>query len=198
MRWPGVALIPPLLVVTYCSDKANDAEPSVERRGIGAATTAPLMRTTRPIDWDQSAGIFIGIQKFTEGSDLAVAYAADDAVDLTFLFTHELHLLRLERTCLLLSGVPSKKDSLAHLALLRDHLLVDERPDAEAILHAVDRASQRIGPDGILIISFATHGLTYRSTASSLSKRLLRNRTGSCSRACSSGSATHGPRGSYC
>lgn len=118
MRWPGVALILPLLVVIYCSDKANDCGTIRRARWHRRRDNCRRYcgRRGRSIGTNQR-GIFIGIQKFTEGSDLAVAYAADDAVDLTFLFTHELHLLRLERTCLLLSGGSSKKDSLAHLAL---------------------------------------------------------------------------------
>ena len=169
MHWQGVFLILPLLIAVSCGGDAPQTpppRPTVQRSPV-PVESAPLLPAARRIDWSQSAGVFIGVQTFHTGSDLEVAYAADDAVDLAFLFTHELQLLEPRRVVLLLAGHPAKERSRAQMETLRSEATLIEdgrgsaRVDADAIASALREQARNVGPDGILIVSFATHGLTH-------------------------------------
>jgi len=70
---------------------------------------AGVISVTPPthIDLHASAGLFVGVQKFTKDSSLAdVAFAVDDAVDLAYTISIEEHLVPPERVVLALSGQP--------------------------------------------------------------------------------------------
>lgn len=125
-----------------------------------------LARQTAPIDWQQSAGIFIGIEEFHGGTDRPgrVDFAADDATDLAWFFARErrpFEQLPADRTVLLLSGRPRKPESQQRLRELeRDSTVIRGCIDTATIYAQVDRFAQQVGRDGILVVSIATHGLT--------------------------------------
>lgn len=165
-----LAAILPLLIAVSCGDTPAAHPPALEMRSPEPVHVTPLLLTARPIDWSRSAGVFIGVQKFHDGSDLDVAFAADDAVDLAYLFTNELKLLKPERTALVLAGLPTKDSSRAKLEKLRRHvtLLEDNHPgaawarcvDAKTISATVRLQARMVGAGGLLVASFATHGVT--------------------------------------
>lgn len=135
-----------------------------ERKGY-----PPLAPAARPIRWEHSAGVFIGVQEFHAGAGLTVPYAADDAVDLAYLLTRELELLPPRRTTLLLAGRPSKDSSRRSLEELRMEATVvedDERGfgprkwiDAATVASAVRARAREVEQGGVLVLSIATHGL---------------------------------------
>src|ERR1051325_5660130 len=115
-----------------------------------------------PIDWDESAGVFIGIETFHAADrPLDVPFAADDATDLAYLFANELRLLPPARTVLMVSGRPSKERSRRHLEELRRsaHVVLDD-VDAKRVGEAIARQVPEVGPNGVLVLSIATHGYT--------------------------------------
>jgi hypothetical protein len=135
-----------------------------------------LPLNTGPIDWQASAGVFIGVERFHPGVDspAEVKYAADDAVDLAYLFTEELDLLPPARTVLLLSGRHHKSITQRHLADLASQATVlqemggddsqaakeDVSVKPELIYSQIASQAQKVGPRGVLILSIATHGFT--------------------------------------
>lgn len=175
MHWQRSLSILPLLISLSCG---TDETPQTATVGPPEPSRSPgveedeetLPAPARDIDWTRSAALFIGVQTFHDGSDLEVRYAADDAVDLAWLFVHELALLEPERTALLLAGVPAKETSRKHLAQLKGEvtlvqdgrrvLMREECINAETIAAAVRAQAARVGSGGILIVSFAGHGLS--------------------------------------
>jgi hypothetical protein len=151
---PGVLLL--FAGLTACAD--DTAQPQ------RSAVSAPAIAVTESIDWSESAGIFIGVETFRSATDAPsqVRYAADDAADLAWLFTQELpSLLRPDRTLLLLSGRPNKERSRAHLLTLqREGVAVVDDFDAGSIEAHIREHAAKVGNNGVLILSIATHGVT--------------------------------------
>jgi hypothetical protein len=119
---------------------------------------------TESIDWTQSAGVFIGIETFVSeaGAPPDVRYAADDATDLAWLFAKELpSLLPSDRIDLRLSGRPHKRTSLEHLLILqREGSVTGTGISPDSIYAHIRESAMKVGPDGVLILSIATHGYT--------------------------------------
>ncbi|NJL29938.1 MAG: hypothetical protein HC897_19600 [Thermoanaerobaculia bacterium] len=65
-----------------------------------------------------SAGLFVGVSHFEDPRFAPVPFAVDDAVDLAFVFSVELGLIRPERCVLALAGEPCKPQSAERLARL--------------------------------------------------------------------------------
>lgn len=172
-----IALLAVFIAFAGCrkeSPKPAAAGPSAKapeyERSMDPGDGAALIRSTREIDWMESAGVFVGIQSFHSDSDLDVEYAADDAVDLAYFLTTEMELLQPRNTAILLAGMPSKESSRAKLETLRGKAIVieDERwrlagrycVNGDLVSETVARMAREVGDDGILIVSFATHGVT--------------------------------------
>lgn len=131
-----------------------------------------------PIDWQESAAVFIGVEKFAAGEDWNVPFAADDATDLAYLFTLELKRLPADRAVLLLAGTPAKESSREHLRDLVKAgatIVLEGDPGSSRelgltphpvgtvvnqanVLARIEEQARRVGKYGILILSFATHG----------------------------------------
>ncbi len=167
------------IVLTGCRDDSresiSDSRESISARSAEVVDVASeerlpaAIKTTQPIDWQHSVGIFIGIERFLPGNDRPepVDYAADDATDLAYFFVKErpAELLPPTRTLLLLSGRPHKAQSLQRLQeLQRDATVILAEGavclDAAMINRELDRHAPEVGRDGILILSIATHGMT--------------------------------------
>lgn len=174
MHWQGIVFVLPLLMALSCDNNPQTPAAPVshtDQRGLAPDPELPPSLPSRPVDWFRSAGVFIGIQTFHGESDLEVPYAADDAVDLAWLFTHETKLLTPDRTALLLAGGPTKDESRRNLAALRHEvrLIEDDRHtsagaeclNVATIASVVREQARMVGPGGILIVSFATHGLSH-------------------------------------
>jgi hypothetical protein len=130
----------------------------------------------RTIDPKTSAALFVGVRDFPYDSTLAtVPYAVDDAVDLAYEFTMEQSpaLVVPARVILALSGEPQKDESQEKLKKLLA-AGAKRTPAAQSdILNSLESQSKSVESNGLLIVAFATHGVSdegtqYLLTASSL------------------------------
>lgn len=133
-------------------------------------------RPTGPAVASESAALFVGIRHFDEDSALTeVRFAVDDAIDLAHLMAIELDppLVDPKRAVLALSGDPQKPDSRARLDQLRAAKATIATASQADILKLLRTQSAAVGKQGLLIVSFATHGINdggaqHLLTASSL------------------------------
>ncbi|HEY2323698.1 MAG TPA: caspase family protein [Thermoanaerobaculia bacterium] len=109
---------------------------------------------------NESAALFVGVQRFTHPGLRQVRYAADDAVDLAYLFVSDprIHLVRPDRAVIALSGEPEKPESKEHLKTLRHMGVLIRHADQTDIVGLLRKQAARAGKNGILIVSLATHG----------------------------------------
>jgi len=138
--------------------------------GLASATVVPMMRHSRSVrpsvaelpapafDPERSAGLFVGVRTFEDGSTPDVPYAVDDAIDLAYAFACDsrVHLVAPRHVILALGGLPQKPESLQRLReLTEEGAEVHSAVDLEALL---DRQAALAGRSGLLIATFATHG----------------------------------------
>jgi hypothetical protein len=111
-------------------------------------------------DRSQSAALFIGVSKFTHRELASVPYAADDAVDLAYLFVNDRHvrLVPADRVVIALSGQPKKDESKKKLEILRREGATTRGASHTDILSLLNQQAARTGRGGILILSISTHG----------------------------------------
>jgi len=141
---------------------------------VATATLVPRAWTTRSVrllppagpstparfDYAQSAALFVGVPHFTKEGTLDVPYAADDAVDLAYIFTldRRVSLVSPERVVLALSGRPQKPASQRKLEELKAAGARVERAEQGDIVLLLQRQAAAAGKEGIFILSLATHG----------------------------------------
>jgi hypothetical protein len=130
----------------------------------------------KSIDPKKSAALFVGIRDFPWDKTLAtVPYAVDDAVDLAYELTMEQKPLLVDpkRVVLALSGKPQKTQSQEKLGKLLAAGATPHNATTEDILDVLESQSRSVASNGILIVAFATHGVSdegtqYLLTASSM------------------------------
>lgn len=145
----------------------------------GAGPKRSTFDAAGPVDAAQSAGLFVGIREFSFDRTLAeVRYAVDDAVDLAhaFVFEHNPPLVDPQRVVLALSGEPQKQESVARLQQLLKAGATRRSAGHSELLTLLQSQAAKVGVDGILIVSFATHGVSedgvqYLLAADSLLRR---------------------------
>jgi hypothetical protein len=121
---------------------------------------------SKDVEAQQSAALFVGVRHFAYDKVAEVPYAIDDAVDLAYEFAidHDPILVPPSHVVLALSkGDPRKPDSrrkLEELLAAGASRRVAEFPE---IMQLLEAQSKRIGRKGILIVSFATHGVSDKS-----------------------------------
>lgn len=133
-----------------------------EPRGVRRMTAA-AESTSERFDVTQSAGLFVGVRSFTHDEDLAeVPYAVDDAVDLAFQFALEWRSRLVEpgRVKLALSGEPQKPESRQRLDALLAAGATRHPASQTDLLRLLEEQSRAVGPDGVLVVAFATHGFS--------------------------------------
>jgi hypothetical protein len=111
----------------------------------------------------QSVALFVGISKFTDETLTAVRFAVDDAVDLAYAFTlgAEVPLVPVNRIVVAISSPPSKQESKERLRKLEAAgARIVRKVDQPALLTLLREQAALAGPDGLFIVSFATHGFT--------------------------------------
>jgi TPR repeat protein len=105
-----------------------------------------------------SRGLFVGVNRFDDQNLAPLSYAVDDAVDLAFLFSYELQLVAAGNVTLALSGSPEKPETQDKLAWLKEAKAVFCEPMASELQRRVWALSHEVGREGLLVLSFATHG----------------------------------------
>ncbi|HWS71093.1 MAG TPA: hypothetical protein VN605_03220 [Thermoanaerobaculia bacterium] len=122
-------------------------------RGIG------LVDPTIAIAPGQTAGLFVGVQRFTSTPPPSdVEYAVDDAVDLATIFAER--IVDAKRIVIAIAGEPRKPSSKAALQKLRDDGANVVNATKENVEHFLEQQATAAGGRGELIVSFATHGFT--------------------------------------
>jgi hypothetical protein len=146
----------------------------------GARSVLPIEQFTGeppgPFHPDESAALFVGVQKFTHDRTLdPVRFAVDDAIDLAYAFALDprVGLVRPHRVVLALSGDPRKPESQRRLAELRKAGAVVSKAGLSDVRVLLEQQAVRVGKNGLFIVSFATHGFSrdgvpYVLTASSI------------------------------
>jgi len=115
----------------------------------------------------QSAALFVGVQRFTHDTSLTeVRYAVDDAVDLAFVLAldERVRLVDPGRVVLALSGEPQKKESKQNLNALIAAGATRTAATQSDILVQLEEQARAAGPNGALIVAFATHGVNQEGT----------------------------------
>lgn len=132
-------------------------------RDIGYGAVPDKVSEEEGFDPAESRGLFVGIRSFEEGHWREVPFAVDDAVDLAYLFSLELGLIRTENIFLSLAGEPQKetsKEKLRKLLAANAHLNEETSTGKTKILRDVEVLAKKAGPQGLFVLAIATHGLT--------------------------------------
>lgn len=120
-----------------------------------------------PVEAAESAALFVGVREFLYDDTLTdVAYGADDAIDLAFVLAIERnpHLVEPRKVVLALSGDPQKPRSQRNLEALRA-TGASVRPASQSdVLTLLEQQARAVGRNGLLIVAFATHGISHEGT----------------------------------
>ncbi|HVR40158.1 MAG TPA: caspase family protein, partial [Thermoanaerobaculia bacterium] len=127
--------------------------------GVGPIDAAV---SSDPVEATQSAALFVGIREFPDDSSIAeVRYAVDDAIDLAFAFSLDAstRLVDPKQVVLALSGEPQKPQSSERLKVLIANGALTTTARTTDIMKLLESQARRVGPQGALIATFATHGI---------------------------------------
>ena len=156
LLWLAMMSVAPLPTVIAQDADARSARPSP------TPSTAPVS-----FDRLQSAALFVGVRRFTHDQTLTeVKYAVDDAIDLASVLAldRKVSLVTPRRVVLALSGTPQKPESQQRLdQLIAAGATVSAASQAD-ILTLLARQAGLAGKEGLLILSFASHGFSRDGT----------------------------------
>jgi hypothetical protein len=113
---------------------------------------------------EQSAALFVGVRDFRNDRLTPVAFAVDDAVDLAYelAIDHDPILVPPNRVAVALSGgEPSKDSSRKRLKALIEAGATRWPADIATVRRLLEAQARRVGRNGLLLVSFATHGVQY-------------------------------------
>lgn len=162
-RWVALAgLVAAWLGLVVCArgSAPDDGSPARGPRPMQLLRTA-----TPPFDPGQSAGLFVGVRTFVLDETLEeVPYAVDDAIDLAHRFSLGASppLIPAERIVLALSGEPQKPESVLRLEELFEAGAQSVPALKEDLVDALEDQAKRAGEGGLLVVTFATHGVRHR------------------------------------
>ena len=124
----------------------------------------PATRPAMGFDPAESVALFVGARTFSEDDSLEkIPYAVDDAVDLAYTFAIDprVRLVYPRHVVLALSDeTPRKEISQRRLAELKRQGATVEPASHARILKLLSRQGGAVGPRGMFIVSFATHGFS--------------------------------------
>jgi hypothetical protein len=150
------------------ASSADSTARSISRpaeRSIALGVVPAEERTAAGFDSAQSAGVFVGVRKFSKDEELTeVMFAVDDAVDLAHLCVFTLDLIKPARAVLCLSGDPQKSESAKRLAALRQAGAQILDADQSTIYKVLQEQRKASGPAGLLVVHAATHGFSDQGT----------------------------------
>lgn len=134
------------------------------------------VRVQEGFDASQSAGLFVGIRHFDDADFVEIPYAVDDAVDLAYLFAVELRLIAPRKVVLSLAGAPQKSISQDRLKALREAGASVRPATFSEILRLLEKQRQESRPQGLFVVTFATHGFSNEGNDFLLASDSLRHR----------------------
>ena len=149
----GVAAVAVAAVTAIFTPRLGD------RRSVRLSSPSETIAPAR-FDPAQSAALFIGVRKNTKDDVVDIPYAVDDAVDLAWAFALDsrVRLVRPERVVLALSGKPQKSESQRKLEELVQAGARVQPADQSTILSLLQEQAAAAGPEGMFILSLASHG----------------------------------------
>lgn len=147
--------------------------------GRGPSAIDPAALRESGFRSEASAGLFVGVSSFQGGRFAAVPFAVDDAVDLAHIFAVELGLLAPERCVLSLAGEPEKPATAERLDRLLGRGARRTEPHYTALYRHLGKQAREARPDGLLVITVASHGLSdqggdFLLASDSLPERVVR------------------------
>ncbi len=145
----------------------GQAIPEPDPRGVQPAASPEAEQAPGDFDSAASAGLFVGIRSFSPSQGFTdVPYAVDDAVDLAHLFAlnHSSRLIEAGRVKLALSGEPQKPESRQRLDALLAAGASRHSAGLASVLGLLEKQARTAGPQGALIVAFATHGFSDQGT----------------------------------
>jgi hypothetical protein len=152
--------LPLILGITVAAVTATVACAPGKRQSRSVAPATVSAVASSSFDSEQSAALFVGVRTFSHDATLEVPYAVDDAVDLAYMFALDcrVKLVRPRNVVLALAGDPQKDESKKRLRELKEAGALEVHADQGRILEVLKAQADLAGPDGMLILSFATHG----------------------------------------
>lgn len=133
-----------------------------------------------PVEPAESAALFVGVRDFSRDETLTeVKYGVDDAIDLAYVvaLVRKPQLVDPKRIVLALSGDPQKPKSTQSLDALRAAGAIVQTASQSDVLMLLEQQARAVGHNGVLIVSFATHGISHEGTQYLLTgSSLLRHR----------------------
>ena len=141
---------------------APDASPAASR-GV-PVLARPVSAAERAFEPGESAGLFVGVRTFKDAGNpesssvVEVPCAVDDAIDLAHAFSIEYGLMPATRVHLCLSGLPRKNESAKRLEELREAGATVQSAEYLMLWTQIRSVPQLADENGILVMSFATHG----------------------------------------
>jgi hypothetical protein len=128
-------------------------------RGVTPGGPSRLGDLDGPFDPAASAGVFVGVQKYSDVALTRVQFGADDAVDLAHHLVLVCKLIPPQRAVVAITGSPLKEQSKTRRQELRNAgVLFTEATD---VLGHVRRLAK---PNGLMVLSFAGHGFSKEGT----------------------------------
>jgi hypothetical protein len=140
--------------------------------GVAVAGVIPFDPQRRvdvaaPVEPGDSAALFVGVREFLFDDTLTdVKYGVDDAIDLAYVLAIERkpHLVEPNRVVLALSGDPQKPQSQRNLEALKAAGAVVRPASQSDVLTLLEQQAGAVGTNCVLIVAFATHGISYEGT----------------------------------
>lgn len=147
--------------------RAAEAGVVDDSRGAKPPSTEAVPLSADTFDRNESAALFVGVRLFPYDTTLAtVRYAVDDAVDLAFVLAldERVRIVEAGRVILALSGEPQKPESQRNLKRLVAAGAQVRAAGQVDIFTALDEQARAAGKHGVLVVSFAGHGLSVDGT----------------------------------
>lgn len=138
-------------------------------RGFNAVARplTTVERSLAGLGTEGSAGLFVGIGRFDANSGLSdLRFTPDDALALANLFVNELAILPATNTRVALGGQPRSQRGREQLAALTQLGVKVLGADRTALLDAVVEVAELASAEnGLLVVSFSSHGFEEKGTA---------------------------------
>ena len=157
---PCLARLLPMMAILSLAATAPCED--VDLRALGRANHGQLAGTGLvPADFDaaQSAGLFVGVNDFSDESIADLRYAADDAVDTAWFFVTQ-GLIPLDRVWICLSGEPSKPATRANRDALAAGGATITTGSYDEVYDAMYAAKSAALAKGLLVLQFSSHGVS--------------------------------------
>lgn len=131
---------------------------------VGDAVQPLNAQQDAKLDPSMAAGIFVGVNEFKDKRLSSLEYAADDAVDMAYLFSEKLKLISPSNVWLAIAGQVKKDSTKATLAELRRDGANQAEPRYTDFLGLLTEVPPITRSQGLLVIQISSHGFDDHQT----------------------------------